>query len=654
MSYFGPMRKILGDVGGENVSEDFKRYCEGSNIELQTTAAEAQFSNGIVERHGGLLSDQMRRMRADLPRVNRATLLSKALLVHNDTATFDGSTPLQRLVGKSAHLPSILVDGPSAMDRNPRVPGDVGPRISHLQALDSARISFAYSLASQSLRQALACRTHPSAHASYAVDDQVYFYDAGGKAKSEWRGPAKVIGFSPRSKIVTILYGRSHYLRHTSKVRSTEDSHFDHPPGSQERLPGSGSGNLDAVSISSSNNHVPGQISDLIDIDAEVAEFQPEIPGEIPVLPDHLPRLPVHPAGDAVVDDFIPEENLNIYQLPHVPDVLPKVGPPRRSSRQQQPHYHHDPQRQYYPDHWAFVVDLIRERQNRSRLHEVLAVNRSREVPITEQSEEFDAAKSQEISDIRSHQAIRAIHISDLPEAAQVIDTRFVCEYKDNDSGARIPKARLVAKGFQEVTGDDAVDAPTVTRSGVRMILTLAVLRRWIIRAVDFKRAFLQARNRGSDDSAIAIIPPPEAGEADGIVWLLLKSIYGLRSAPREWWLTLYAALIDIGFSQSKHDPAIFIYRDKSGCIIGVIALHVDDMLAAGSKDFDAVLDQCEAQFRIGSRKADKFTYLGLEVVNDASGNISLSQSRYIAGLSPVHIPVQGHRSGTELPQNTL
>ena len=48
------------------------------------------------------------------------------------------------------------------------------------------------------------------------------------------------------------------------------------------------------------NNNVPGQISDLIDIDAEVAEFQPEIPGEIPVLPDHLPQLPVHAAGDAV------------------------------------------------------------------------------------------------------------------------------------------------------------------------------------------------------------------------------------------------------------------------------------------------------------------------------------------------------------------
>ena len=79
-------------------------------------------------------------------------------------------------------------------------------------------------------------------------------------------------------------------------------------------------------------------------------------------------------------------------------------------------------------------------------------------------------------------------------------------------------------------------------------------------------------------------------------------------------------------------------------------------MLAAGSKDFDAVLDRCEAHFRIGSRKADKFTYLGLEVVNDASsGTITLSQSQYIASLCAVQVPLQDHRSGTvELPQKTL
>ena len=46
-------------------------------------------------------------------------------------------------------------------------------------------------------------------------------------------------------------------------------------------------------------------------------------------------------------------------------------------------------------------------------------------------------------------------------------------------------KARLVTKGFQEEVGDDAVDASTVTRSGVRMMLVVAVRRpgkfgRWI------------------------------------------------------------------------------------------------------------------------------------------------------------------------------
>ena len=86
------------------------------------------------------------------------------------------------------------------------------------------------------------------------------------------------------------------------------------------------------------------------------------------------------------------------------------------------------------------------------------------------------------------------------------------------------------------------------------------------------------------------------------MLWLLLKSLYGLRSAPRERWLTLYAALIDIGFVQSKQDPAMFIYRDINQNIIGIVSLHVDDMLAAGSEDFDEILEQCEKKFKVGSR----------------------------------------------------
>ena len=58
----------------------------------------------------------------------------------------------------------------------------------------------------------------------YNLDDKVYFYDAAGKSKTTgWRGPGTVTGFSPNSKIVTIMYGGQRYMRHVSKVRCYSD-----------------------------------------------------------------------------------------------------------------------------------------------------------------------------------------------------------------------------------------------------------------------------------------------------------------------------------------------------------------------------------------------------------------------------------------------
>ena len=38
----------------------------------------------------------------------------------------------------------------------------------------------------------------------------------------------------------------------------------------------------------------------------------------------------------------------------------------------------------------------------------------------------------------------------------------------------------------------------------------------------------------------------------------LLKYLYGLKQAGRKWYDTLCKALTDIGFKQSKADPAVF------------------------------------------------------------------------------------------------
>ena len=687
-SFFGPMRHILSDAGGEFTGDEFRRFCEVNNIILHTTAAESQFGNGIVERHGGLLSDVMKRMRCDLPQTSSEVLLAKALLVHNDTATVDGTSPMQRLVGRRARLPSVLVDDASGMAP---IDGDIGPHVAHLEALNAARIAFSQAQASSSLKAALASRMHSSSRRVYHLDDQVFFFDASGKSKtSGWRGPGTVTGFSPAAKMVTIQYGGQRYMRHTSKVRSWSDPELAGPHAGSTVDGGAAGTNAPATNVVVANLHVPvgrgyfevhGVPADVDEVAIPDADLQePDLVAE-PHQDQELVAIGPGQLPDDPVDDHTPEstdgsgsdsEPLPDFRQPA--SIHPSIPLLRRSGRRRPGQAGH---------HEANIVHTLLEgssnsntttnagRQPDQRGRELpdlihsghsledstnaadatqVLVN-SREVPPSEQGPEFLEAKLREIADIHAHDAVSRLDAALLPPEAQIIDTRFVCEFKTRPDGSKSPKARLVAKGFQESIGTDPVDAPTVTRTGVRLLLLHASRARWKTTCIDYKRAFLQARDRNPNDPVLAVVPPPEAAEPPGSVWVLKKSLYGLRSAPREWWLTLLESLLSVGFTQSAHDPAIFVYRDpvSSGAIIGLLALHVDDMLAAGSPAFDSVLATCESMFRVGSKSHNDFVYLGVEISTEPNGDIALRQSRYISAIRFVPLPVPGQELSREV-----
>lgn len=68
----------------------------------------------------------------------------------------------------------------------------------------------------------------------------------------------------------------------------------------------------------------------------------------------------------------------------------------------------------------------------------------------------------------------------------------------------------------------------------------------------------------------------------------LLKSLYGLKQASRQWNLKLTTALISFGFSQSPSDNSLF--TKKSGGKIVIILVYVDDLLITGD-DLDMIQD---------------------------------------------------------------
>jgi Reverse transcriptase (RNA-dependent DNA polymerase) len=164
--------------------------------------------------------------------------------------------------------------------------------------------------------------------------------------------------------------------------------------------------------------------------------------------------------------------------------------------------------------------------------------------------------------------------------------------------------------------------APVVRIEHVRMLFALAVLNFPIIQ-LDAKNAFLN----GKSDFSIYVQQPDEFVDTNfpDHVLLLLKSLYGLKQASRIWYLTLYEAIVNLGFSVSEFDPCIFISTTRNL----MIAVYVDDILAIGPQSaFDEFARQLNEKFRIVNQ-GPVSSFLGINV-ECKNGTILLNQIGYI------------------------
>jgi hypothetical protein len=64
----------------------------------------------------------------------------------------------------------------------------------------------------------------------------------------------------------------------------------------------------------------------------------------------------------------------------------------------------------------------------------------------------------------------------------------------------------------------------------------------------------------------------------------LLKSAYGLTTAPLEWYAQVDKVLQELGGIQTAADPCVWTFNSRNGEHIGIIGAHVDDFLIAGSE----------------------------------------------------------------------
>ena len=113
----------------------------------------------------------------------------------------------------------------------------------------------------------------------------------------------------------------------------------------------------------------------------------------------------------------------------------------------------------------------------------------------------------------------------------------------------------------------------------VRVILTIAVSKTWLVRQIDINNAFLN----GNLQEAVYMYQPKrfEDLEKPDYVCKLQKALYGLKQAPRAWNEKLRTTLIQWGFTNSKYDSSLFFVKD-SGQVIFIL-IYVDDMIFTGN-----------------------------------------------------------------------
>ncbi len=116
---------------------------------------------------------------------------------------------------------------------------------------------------------------------------------------------------------------------------------------------------------------------------------------------------------------------------------------------------------------------------------------------------------------------------------------------------------------------------------------------------------------------------------ASNKVCKLLKSLYGLKQSPRQWYFKMQEFLTKVGFTSSPNDPCVYIRHLSSRIIL--VALYVDDLVIAGSPSTEvrSIKDILSHRFEMKNRGEAKVIF-GIEISCDRSTRrILISQSDY-------------------------
>ena len=183
---FGCPKYFLSDNGGEFINHEFIDLAEKFNITLRTTAAESPWSNGLCERHNGILNTNVNKV-MDNGVSSLEVALSWAVAAKNSLTNVYGFSPNVLVFGRNPCFPTALVNKPPA--NNPTCLNDYVAE--NLNAMHLARQAFIQQESAERLRRALNRKSRTYSNDEYCQGDRVYYWR---NNRSDCHGPAVVVG----------------------------------------------------------------------------------------------------------------------------------------------------------------------------------------------------------------------------------------------------------------------------------------------------------------------------------------------------------------------------------------------------------------------------------------------------------------------------
>ena len=115
---------------------------------------------------------------------------------------------------------------------------------------------------------------------------------------------------------------------------------------------------------------------------------------------------------------------------------------------------------------------------------------------------------------------------------------------------------------------------------------------------------------------------------------------YGIADATVDWYTTIVRKLDQVGVKECSITHCLFYAIDHQGNKIGQLALHVDDMMFAGTKDFHANLKRVLQGSSTGPVKKANFEFLGMKTNTETD-----QEGRHYCGITPT--PTEGKSGET-------